>query len=104
MHDEQLEFRFLRRLPVNVVGPSTRWIVMIGFSGKGGKLAEVYAKCLTNGKSVLLLSGREEVVQRWIYGVGFAVKAGTVQAKLMIAATAQGNAERIAPSSARSML
>lgn len=94
MADEFLNFRLIKRLPVTVVGPSTRWFVSLEYYGKNGCRASLMARCLSNGNSVVLADGRESWVSHLPYK-GVLVKQGTVQAKIAAAMVAQGNAEFI---------
>jgi hypothetical protein len=91
---DYLTFRITKRLPITVVGPKTRWIVSLGYYGKNGSRACISAKCLTNGKWVTLLDGRERNVAHYRE---IMAKLGTIQCKILIAMAAQDNAEIINP-------
>lgn len=87
-----LTVRFLT-LPVGVTGPKTRWFVGIEYHGKGGGKAALTARCITNGKSVVLYDGGRATVTEQAGLRGFSVRIGTIQSKLVAAAVAQGVAE-----------
>lgn len=88
-----MRFRIRGTLPVSVVGPKTRWVVMYELSGKGGKHAAVRARCLTNGKSVMLLEGRENFVSNAVRAGGLMATEGTIACKILLAMAAQGTAD-----------
>ncbi len=87
-----LAFRITGKLPANVVGPKTRWIVFLDRFGKNGCKAAVIARCLTNGNSVTLLEGRENYVTNAVRS-RIDAKIGTIQCKLLTAMSVQGHAE-----------
>jgi hypothetical protein len=93
---DYLTFRITKRLPITVVGPKTRWIVFFECYGKNGSRACISAKCLTNGKWVTLLDGRERNIA---HCREIMAKLGTIQCKILIAMAAQDNAQIINPQS-----
>lgn len=84
--------RVLGGLPAVVVGPSTRWFVALEYYDKGGKRAELIAKCLTNGRSVVLERGRARSVEHALKS-GFLVRLGSIEWKIMDRLVAQGLAQ-----------
>jgi hypothetical protein len=92
MEGDWITARLTKPLPQNVVGPRTRWIVRLEHYGKGSSKADLVANCLTNGKSVILLSGRAAYVEGTARN-GFRVRLSSIQCKIVSALVASGAAE-----------
>jgi hypothetical protein len=80
------------KVPAVVLGPRTRWRIALEYYGKNYSHAALVATCLTNGRTLTLVDGRERVTPGMARN-GFLVEAGTVKCRLMAAAVAQGVAE-----------
>lgn len=90
-----MEIRITKKLPISVVGPKTRWIVMLDYWGKNGNKCQLLARCLTNGTTVEFYGGRVAMYEDK-HRRGFPVSPG-IQEKLACAMVAQGNAVIVQP-------
>ena len=90
-----LEIRITKKLPFDVRGPKTVWIIYLDYWGKNSNKCQLLARCLTHGAIVTFYGGRAVGNEQKHKG-GFTVSPG-IQEKLACAMVAQGCAEIVRP-------
>lgn len=68
--------RFVRKPPPRVRLKGEWWRIRYVREGKNGKIGTLFARCETDGREIVLVTGRESVAEHQVL-CGFMVKGGT---------------------------